>query len=85
MQITQALVLLGSLAATVSAVRCTEGRSWTKEEYAEFQALNSTEGWAGMAIIPHCEFEESDFIEARQVEADLPTLEARGGGNEFLA
>ncbi|KAM7219983.1 hypothetical protein V8F06_004669 [Rhypophila decipiens] len=78
--IIQTLTVLVSAAAVTSAsMRCTAGRPWTKQELAEYQSLNSTDGWAGMDVIPRCVLDD---------DTDHPTtalLKARGGGNDWQA
>lgn len=33
---------------------CTEGPGWTPEEFAEYQSLNDTTSWPGLAKLTHC-------------------------------
>ncbi|KAK3935202.1 hypothetical protein QBC46DRAFT_398069 [Diplogelasinospora grovesii] len=78
-------LVFGSLVAVVAGYTCTEGESWTPEEYAEYLTLNDTTGWAPMEKIKHCYLDESDFKPEAASAHTRDTLEARGGGNQFIA
>ncbi|KAM7198948.1 hypothetical protein V8F33_004685 [Rhypophila sp. PSN 637] len=59
-----ATVILSYLAVLNSAAQpCTEGRSWTKAEFAQYQELKragnmtALADWPGLSVIPHCTIE----------------------------
>ncbi|KAK3935201.1 hypothetical protein QBC46DRAFT_453664 [Diplogelasinospora grovesii] len=76
-------LVFGSLVTVVAGYTCTEGTSWTPEEFAEYLTLNDTTGWAPMERIKHCYIDESDI--QKTTEARSTELEARGGGNKYIA
>ncbi|KAM7189732.1 hypothetical protein V8F33_009871 [Rhypophila sp. PSN 637] len=90
------LLLLGIFATFSAAKQCTEGRSWTKEEFTKYQELKKTnktlDGWSGMSVIPQCTFEESDFTTGADdgghdhnttTATAAYQLERRGGNNQW--
>ncbi|KAK4217118.1 hypothetical protein QBC37DRAFT_451644 [Rhypophila decipiens] len=86
-------ILISAAAVTPASMRCTAGRPWTKQELTEYQSLNSTDGWAGMDVIPHCVLDDTDhhpttaLLKARGggKNLDINNLQARGGGNDWQA
>ena len=72
--------ILGSLMPIITAYQCSQGVSWTPEEFAEYSTLNDTTHWAPMERIKHCYLDKSDLETTHRHK-----LEARGGRNSFLA
>ncbi|KAK0721758.1 hypothetical protein B0T26DRAFT_749244 [Lasiosphaeria miniovina] len=77
----QLTLALAFLAAGALAWKCTEGTPWTPEELHEYLTLNDTTNWAPMAKMPQCTPEASELLAANETS----TLEARRGGNKFIA
>ncbi|TIC97367.1 hypothetical protein CH35J_007515 [Colletotrichum higginsianum] len=69
-----------SLVAAVSAYTCTEGVSWTPDEFAEYLTLNDTTDWEPMGRVKNCKIDAAD-VEA----ANISAVERRGGNNQFNA
>ncbi|EMD63204.1 hypothetical protein GGP41_005217 [Bipolaris sorokiniana] len=58
---------------------CTDGPGWTPEEFAEYQSLNDTAGWAGMEKLVQCTVNADELTPAKS----QGRIEARAGGRQW--